>query len=525
VVGGAAVREKQILLLDGDSLSLGKMLEHLSQPDSAIELADEAWGRIEESWAHFCAAHAASDRVYGLNTGFGDLVEYEIPEEEIDAMQKRLVLSHAVGVGAALPELFSRTTLLLRLNCLAKGASGIRAETVRYLLNLYNHSAYPEIYSLGSLGASGDLAPLSHLAAFAMGEGWGFLRGKRRRADAIRQKLGMAPIRLLRKEGLSLINGTSAMVAVGLHGLSLLADCLKAFLAASAMLTDALGMRCDFLSKEAYALKPHPGARWVVDYLVALRAPLGRNREEAPWPFQISYSFRCLPFVLGTMVESLQMAVRTLEIEANSANDNPLFLRDTETTFHGGHFHGHPVSVVLDQTRVAAVHLSALADRQLEFAFDRKRHKVLRAFMSAAPEKGYCGLEGAQYLATSLVAENRMLAAPFSPQSIPTNAGNQDYVSMGLQSALATTEMGHKTLYVLGVYLLAVGQAYALRDSVRPSGVFADVLDLLHGSDLPYRDDKVLAQVIEQLAARQTIQQIVALIESSAEGLPCLLPS
>lgn len=513
-----------LLLLDGSSLTCLRLASHVRPPAAKIGLVDCAWARIERSAAAFDNCVREGRSCYGINTGLGDLIDFRIEADAQDDFQRRLVLSHAVGVKQPLPLEASRALVVLRLNCFAKGASGIRPATVQTIVDLYNAGAVPEIYESGSLGASGDLAPLSQFAAFLLGEGWGYLGSERVRASELYARLGRSPVPLSRKEGLSLINGTSAMVAIGALAATRLATALETFVIGMALLLDAFQLPSDFASEEALKLKPHKGAQWVSTVLSLL---LGKRRlpdRNNSTSLQLPYSSRCAPFILGPFVDSLQAAVRTLEIEANSANDNPLFLAENESIYHGGHFHGHPVAVILDQLRVAAVHLSGLVDRQLEFVLDRRRGVCPRPFLAIDPSLGHCGLEGAQYLVTSLHVENKMLANPFSPLTLPTNAGNQDYVSLGMQSALACRAMADNMGHILAVYFITASQCFSLESRSASSRSLEAVLDLINEHlELPYHDSHQFGDLVRCFEERSLLEDVIRRVRQEIPSLPELI--
>lgn len=496
------------LVLDGIDLTIEQIIAHVSDVNAKIELSKSSWQAIERSSQACDAIVDNKIPCYGINLGFGEMVDIEISPSHLQHLQKSLILSHAVGVKDALPESISQTIFLLRLNSLSKGASGIRRETMQSLVNLYNERAYPEIYRAGSLGASGDLGPLSHLAAFTIGEGWGYLKGERLRASEIFVRLNCKPLVLARKEGLAMINGTSAMLAIAVHAVHRLQLYLDMMLLGMAMFADSQQVPTDFLNASALHLKPHPGAVYIVDYLNCLLKEVKLGDQSHNHLFQQVYSFRCVPFILAPFVESLKTTINTLTVEANAVSDNPIFIDGEDYPYHGGHFHGMPVSVTLDQLRIATVHLSGVMDRQLEFFIDRKRNQGVNPFFALNPSKGHCGLEGVQYLVTSLHIENKALANPFSTMVLPANAGNQDYVSMGMQSALNTLEMAENLKYITGVYLFAALQAYSLNETGSSSKILTGaVASLSKDFSFPYIDNLILSEQIKAFATDERYEQ------------------
>ena len=484
--------QRSTLVLDGKSLTLSQVAKHLADPAGRISLSKPAWRRVEQSSDFFDRVQRGKERCYGLNTNFGDLIGCNIPPEQQDVMQRHLVLSHSVGMRETLPIQTSRSIFVMRLNSIARGVSGLKPATVVYLLKLYNNQAYPEIFSTGSLGASGDLAPLSHLAAFAIGEGSGYWRGRRMKAKLIIRKLGLSPLTLGRKEGLSLVNGTAAMTAIGIEAITRMSLYLDTMLIGMCLMMKMARIPCSFLSAEAFRLKPHSGA---IRIDAVLRSLIGEKKNKTEVCEQPPYSFRCAPFILSPLFESIEMVKRVLSIEANSANDNPVFLESSNTVYHGGHFHGHPVSVALDQLRIAAVHLSGVMDRQLDMILDKKRNPHLPPFLSIDVDSGFCGLEGAQYLVTSLHIENKILAHPVSLETLPANGNNQDYVSLGMQSALASSRMADNLRIILGVYLMAICQANLISKRAVKSLPLSKVLsEILKRYGKIYKDDIMLRE-------------------------------
>lgn len=489
------------LRLDGCSLSIASVTAHLANPDSQISLSNKSRQSVTASSEVITRMLARKGKTYGVNTNFGALSRYSVRRGSIRQLQRNLVLSHAIGVKEALSVETCRLIFLLRINCLARGASGVRPELLDLMLDLYNRQAVPEIYRAGSLGASGDLGPLAHLAAFVIGEGWGYLRGQRMRASQIYEALKLKIPTLARKEGLSLINGTSAMTAVGILAIMSIRQNLDAMLGALALGLDCFRIPLSFLDRKALQLKPHPGAMNIAAAIHGLAAHKNRLQTRVLGDHQPIYSLRCAPLILGPLVESISACTRVLETEANSANDNPLYIKRRAHIYHGGHFHGAPVSIALDQLRIAAVHMSGIVDRQLEFFFDTRRNPHAFPFLSVDPSAGHCGFEGAQYLITSLHAECKMLANPFSPLTSPTNGGNQDYVSMGMQSALATAEMATNQRLVVATYALAIAQSYTLLRRTPSTTALKRLLAILtQANEFPYRDEILMKDVIERFS-------------------------
>ena len=490
-------------ILDGTSLTVEDAVRCGCDPYSRITLSDRARQRVIVGAKFFDSLVRTGGDCYGITTGFGDLVAFSPPPDERQAAQHRLIASHAVGVRNSVPIHIARTMFVLRINCLASGATGIRPETLDRIVAIFNAGLTPELPATGSLGASGDLAPLAALAEFVTGHGWGFRGSVRGRTSELLAEVLLAPCNLERKEGLSLINGTSAMVGIAMHAVEEIELALDAFLLGFASLVQLSNTPTGFLGASALALKPHPGALLIGRSLLDLLGVAASSAVDSTSADQTPYSLRCAPFILGPLIDILPHFRDTLTTEANSANDNPLFIEDTATLYHGGHFHGGPIAVSCDQVRIAATHLSGIIDRQLDYFFDRKRGPSLPPFFSYDAARGYCGLAGAQYLVTSLHTENLSLAQPRSVLAIPTNAGNQDYVSLGMHSALATGALSCNLRYVAAVYLLAASQLSALVRNQPSHGATRSILQaIMSDCALPYKDQHGLSATIESLAAR-----------------------
>lgn len=501
---------QSVLTLDGASLTIPRILTHLSDPRSRIAISKRSVSAIERSSRFFDRLQQEGTECYGLNTGFGDLIGVTIAPENHEALQRRLVLSHAVGCGEVMNPMLARMVFLLRLNSIASGASGIRPSTVEHMVRLYNGRAYPEIPLQGSLGASGDLSPLSHFAAFLMGRGWGTLEGRRLRAPYILSKLRVSPVVFDRKEALSIINGTSASLAIAIHALTRFDLYVRAMLVGMSVLLTSSEIGTDFALPAAFELKGHPGSKAVARYLFALTRPRIRHMASSGQDLQPIYSIRCAPHILGPAIESARHLADVLTTESNSVSDNPIYLARANALYHGGHFHGHPISVATDQFRVAVAHVTGLMDRQLEFFFDRRRNSGRVPFLSYDVSRGYCGLEGAQYLLTSLHVKNKGLASPYSVLTVPTNAGNQDYVSLSMHSAVATDEMMGNIHTALGVYLLAAAQFLALYPNAPVGRSLKSVSAMLTNRvSLPYRDDRLLTTLIDKFASDEFFSRIV----------------
>ena len=439
-----------------------------------MELCPEAKERVLASRRAIDAIAEAGDKapaVYGVNTGFGALAEKRISERNILALQANLVRSHAAGVGPDLDEASVRGMMLLRAQVVALGCSGVRVEAIDALVGMLNAGVVPRIPAQGSVGASGDLAPLAHLALALIGEGEARFRGERMSAGEALAKAGLTPLTLLAKEGLSLINGTQFMTSIGALALRDAARLSTAADIAGAMSIEALmGSKKPF-DDRLMAVRPHPGQRKVAENLRRLlveseimdsHAHCGRVQD--------AYSLRCMPQVHGASRDALVWANDVLIREANSVTDNPtvLLTDDGADLVSGGNFHGQPVAIALDLAAIALSELSNISERRIEQMVNPALSNGLTPFL--APQSGlHSGFMIAQVTAAALVSENKIHAHPASVDSIPTSAAREDHVSMGSIGARKLANVVENVANVLAIELIVAAQGVDQRRPLRPS--------------------------------------------------------
>ena len=453
------------LLLDGETLSLEE-IRAVARGGVQVDLAPEALGRVDRARALVDRVAAGEDAVYGINTGFGTLAEVRIDRKDLRALQRNLLLSHAAGVGTPLPIPEARALLLLRCNVLARGHSGIRPRTLQLALDMLNRGVIPVVPERGSVGASGDLAPLAHLALVLIGEGEAFVGAERLPGRAALARAGLEPVVLEAKEGLALVNGTQAMCAVGALAL-LQGEALAetADLAGAMTLEGLLGSHRPFLAP-IHAARPHPGQVAVAAHLRSLLrdSEIVESHAECA-KVQDPYSLRCMPQVHGAVRDGLQHARRVLSIEVNSATDNPLVFPDEDLIVSGGNFHGQPVSLALDVLAIACTQLSSISERRVE--------QLVNPALSGLPpflarNSGLnSGFMIAQVTSAALVAESRILSHPASVDSIPSSAGREDHVSMGMTAALKARQVVDFARTCLAVEVLVAAQALDYRRPMR----------------------------------------------------------
>lgn len=372
--------------------------------------------------------------VYGVNTGFGKLASVILPEEQTRALQVNLIRSHACGVGAPYSEDVVRGMMLLRLVSLTRGYSGVRPVVVEMLMACLNEGIHPVIPQQGSLGASGDLAPLAHLSLVLLGEGEAILGGKRIPGAEALQQAGIEPLTLQAKEGLALINGTQAMTAVGLIAYLKAKRVMDAANAAAALTMEALHATLHPFAEGIQRVRPFPEQAAIARDIRRYLAGSHLVREPGRDKVQDAYALRCIPQVHGASLRALRHVQETLEIEMNAVTDNPLLFPDENAVYSGGNFHGQPIALAMDYLKIAVAELANIAERRTERLVNPQLNEGLPAFL--APDAGQSsGLMILQYVSASLVSENKVLAHPASVDSIPSSGNQEDHVSMGTTSA------------------------------------------------------------------------------------------
>jgi len=435
----------------------------------AVELSTAARARMEASRRVVESAVESGGTVYGVTTGLGSLANVRLQPEEMRQLQRNLLRSHAVGVGPPLSQWEVRAMLLLRAHCLALGYSGVRPVVVERLIDFLNREVYPIVPEQGSLGASGDLAPLAHLALPLIGEGMTAFEGDRIPARAALERVGLEPLDLEPKEGLSLINGTQGMVAVGLlatHRGRLLArvsDVVAAMTIEAILATDRP------FDERLHRLRPHPGQGASASNLRRLLAgsEIISSHRHSQHLVQDAYSLRCAPQVHGAFRDVLSYAEGVLEVEIGSVSDNPIVTDDGEV-ISGGNFHGQPVAVALDALAGATVGLASISERRLYRLLDASTNNGLPPFLVDRPGIN-SGLMIVQYTAASIVSESKALAHPAAADSIPSSAGQEDHVSMGMTSARHARDVVANTEVVVALEAMAAAQALELRQPLKPS--------------------------------------------------------
>jgi len=458
------------LRLTGHDLAIADIVA-VARRDVAVGLDRAAEQQVKQAAKVVAEIAEHEDAVYGVNTGFGDLATVRVPHEELRALQRNLVRSHAVGVGRLLPEEAVRAILLLRANTLAAGRSGVRAEVIDLLCDMLNRHVHPAIPMHGSVGASGDLAPLAHAALVLIGEGETVASGVRRPgADALKAA-GLRPIELQPKEGVALINGTQVMTGIGclaLHDAEVLAASADVV---GAMSAEALRSTDRAWDEELHAARPHPGQQAVAANLRALMtgSPNVASHRRGDPRVQDPYSIRCMPQVHGATRDALAYVRRVLEIEINAVTDNPIVFAEDRRVVSGGNFHGQPVAIALDLAAIAVTELADISEARIDRLTNGHTSGLPPFLTSKAGTNS--GFMVAQYTAAGLLAEDRLRAVPASVQSIPTSAGMEDHVSMGTHAAHKLAEVVRNTRDVLAIEALCAAQGLDLLGATTAPGV------------------------------------------------------
>lgn len=438
---------------------------------TAVALAPEATQAVKKNY-EFLNAYAKDKVIYGINTGFGPMAQFKISEEDQKSLQYNLIRSHASGSGNYFSEALARATVLARLNNLMRAHSGIHPDAVELLKDFMNHKIVPAIYERGGVGASGDLVQLAQLALNLIGEGHVLEDGKPVPAKQIFEKHALKPLGIYLREGLALMNGTSAMTGIGMVNIIYAKKLVSISVLLSSITNELMKSFDDHFSFELNHVKEHTGQGEVAALMRALLvdSKLIRKRpehlyhkkfEEAVFTDKVQeyYSLRCVPQILGPVYDTLLITQRVLEDEVNSVNDNPVIDHVKENVYHGGNFHGDYVSLEMDKLKIVITKLSMLAERQLNYLMNDKLNQKLPPFINLGKLGLNFGIQGIQFTATSTTAENQTLSFPMYLHSISNNNDNQDIVSMGCNAALLTQRVIDNTFDVLAIQAIALAQA------------------------------------------------------------------
>lgn len=454
-----------------------------------VSLSPEVPGRLAPARALIERVLKQGSTVYGVNTGFGQLKSVRVSDRDLEHLQLNLLRSHASGFGPELPPNVVRLMLALRAHSLALGLSGVRLSLLEHIVRMIEAEILPIVPSRGSLGASGDLIPLAHLALGLIGEGDVRVDGRVARTADLMRGNGMAPLTLQAKEGLALINGTQGMTSVGAVAMIEAAEVLRAAHVACALSVEAARGSSKPFDPRVHAIRPHPGQR---DSAAALWGLLRESAIAASHAdcgkVQDPYSLRCAPQVMGASIDSYRRARETLLIEVNSVSDNPLCFADTGEVISAGNFHGEPVAQTLDYLAIGMAEIGSISERRTFLLLDSTKSGLPPFLVQEAGLQS--GLMIVQYLQAALVSENRMLAQPASVDSIPTSAGQEDHVSMGMHAAVKALALVRNVRRIVAAELLCAAQGIHLLRPLRSSAPLESVVTALRERVAPLTEDR-----------------------------------
>jgi histidine ammonia-lyase len=486
--------------LNGQPLALSEIAA-VALGDTLVEVSPSVHPRVLASRKVIENIMARDAVVYGVNTGFGKLADVRIQPDELRELQLNLVRSHACGIGNPLSEPEVRAMILLRANVLVLGFSGVRLEIIEMLCQMLNHRVCPVIPEKGSVGASGDLAPLAHLALSLIGEGESFFQGQRMAGREALRLAGLEPVRLEAKEGLALLNGTQAMHAVG--GLSILRAQRLAHVAdvAGAMSLEALKGTPAAFDPRLQEARPHPGQKAVASHLLSLLqgSEIRESHRKDDPRIQDAYSLRCMPQVHGAARDALSHCADVLLIESGSATDNPLVFAQTGDVISGGNFHGAPLGLALDYAAIALTDLMSISERRIDRLVNPDLNEGLPAFLARHPGM-QSGFMIAHVAAVSLLNEAKVLAHPASIDNVPTSGGKEDHVSMGMTSALKLRSIVDLAENLLAIELLASAEALEHRRPLKAGRGAERAFAILRKIAPPLAQDRSLSGDIARVA-------------------------
>lgn len=487
----------EYLILDGQSLTLEELISAVRN-DKKVMLSKTAEVNVVRARQTIENALQSKHVVYGITTGFGALSEVVISNDQTKQLQKNILMSHAAGVGNYLDEETTKAILILRINDLAKGNAGIRPETLKTLVEMFNKGVYPLMPEKGSVGASGDLAPLAHMALVLIGYGQAIYKGKIMNGDRAMKEAGIPFVDLDAGEGLALINGTQVMTGIGALTVYNALNLLKTADIAAGMSLEVLLASNIELDKKIHDVRPHPGQIISADNLrrITQNSEIVSSHKDCS-RVQDAYSIRCSPQVHGASLDALHYAQRVIEIEINSATDNPLIFPESNQIISGGNFHGQPVALAMDFLAIALSEIANISERRIERLVNPQL-SGLPAFLirDAGLNSGFMI---AQYTAASLVSENKVLAHPASVDSIPTSANKEDHVSMGTIASRKCCEILKNAEHVISIELLCAAQAMDLFTNLKAGAGTMEAYNLIRKHISHMDQDRVVADDINTM--------------------------
>ncbi|NMA87377.1 MAG: histidine ammonia-lyase, partial [Tissierellia bacterium] len=498
----------QKIYLDGNSLNLEDFI-NVVRKGYKVELTEEAVSKVKRSRELVDKFVEEEKVVYGITTGFGKFSDVNITKEETTTLQRNLIISHACGVGEPLSQEEVRGVMLLRANALAKGYSGIRLSTLNILLDMLNKGIHPIIPEKGSLGASGDLAPLSHMVLVMLGEGEAYYQGEKMLGKEAMEKANIETVELTSKEGLALINGTQVMTSIGALTLYDAMNLSKTADIVSGLTIEALNGIVDAYDERVHEARPHNGQINCSRNLRNLLENSQMTSRQGEIRVQDAYTLRCIPQIHGGSKDAFKYVEEKINIEMNSATDNPIIFTETEEAISGGNFHGQPMALAFDFLGIALAELANVSERRLE--------RLVNPALSDLP--GFLSKNGGlnsgfmivQYSAASLVSENKILAHPASVDSIPSSANQEDHVSMGTIAARKSREILDNSRKVLSMELLAACQGIDLRGKKKLGNGTEIVYNIVRDKISTIDEDRIMYKEIEK--AEEIIKSNIILEE------------
>ncbi|MGD9395262.1 MAG: histidine ammonia-lyase [Candidatus Thorarchaeota archaeon] len=500
------------VMVDGESLTLEDVVQ-VARHNESVTLHDSAVPRIKSSRAVVETAVKEGDVVYGVNTGFGDLADVSINKEDLARLQVNLIRSHSVGVGPPFSLEVVRGMMLLRANALAKGYSGVRLEVIETLIEMLNKDVVPVVPQQGSVGSSGDLAPLAHMALVLIGEGEAYYAGKILSGKEALRKAGIKPLVLQAKEGVALINGTQPMSAVGslviYDALKLIQDATIA----SSMSLEALRGTRTATDERIHAARAHEGQTDVAaaQRKILLDSEINQSHADCG-KVQDAYSLRCIPQVMGASLDAIRFAYSVLETEINAATDNPLVFGKDGVVISGGNFHGQPIALAMDFLGIAIAEIASISERRVNRLVNPNLSE-LPAFLTT--EGGLeSGMMIAQYTAAALVSENKILAHPASVDSIPTSADQEDHVSMGTIAARKAADILENAQNVVAIEYMCACQGIDYLAPLKTSEPLGEAYKTIRSAVSKLEDDRPLSPDIAKIRDLMLAGDITASVES-----------
>jgi histidine ammonia-lyase len=489
-----------MISLSGRSLTLDQIAS-VALAREPVEVAASALAKIRASRRVVDDIVARRAIIYGISTGFGKLADVHIPPDKLEQLQVNLVRSHCCGIGRPLSEPEVRAMMLLRANVLTLGFSGIRLEVIQLLVEMLNRRVWPVIPEKGSVGASGDLAPLAHLALSLLGEGDAFFQDECMSAEAALQRAELQPTSLQAKEGLALLNGTQTMHAVGGLAIVRAKQLVQVADVAGAMALEALLGTPVAFDERIHNARPHPGQRAVARHLLALlrESQIRASHLTGDLRVQDAYSLRCMPQVHGAVRGALAHCEDVLAIESGSATDNPLVFTDNGDVLSGGNFHGAPLALALDYAAIAITDLMSISERRIDRLLNPDLNEGLPAFLAQQPGM-QSGFMIAHVAAVALLNEAKILAHPASVDNLPTSAGKEDHVSMGMTAALKFRTVMDNAEHLFAIELLAGGEGLEFRRPLKAGVGVERALAALRTIVPRLEEDRVLTGDIERVA-------------------------